>query len=120
MFRLNFKTRVLGRDAAISLRHQKVTQTIRSQNSDIIKLWLEGNLQIGDKVEVALDDQVIDYAYPFIIKRVAWRELTIKDAQWGGFRYLYELKATLMRAGYRFKPLDDYPLYKVMFQWYWR
>jgi len=44
-------------------------------------------------------------------------ELSIDDAKRGGFDNRFELAYALKRAGYRFKPLDEYLLYRCHFTW---
>jgi len=48
---------------------------------------------------------------------VTWEALDIGDAQRGGFNTLADLAQALKRAGYRFKPLNEYELYRIQFAW---
>ncbi|MBU0847433.1 hypothetical protein KKH23_09645 [Patescibacteria group bacterium] len=48
---------------------------------------------------------------------VTWSALTIDDAHRGGFDSLDELENVLQRAGYRFKSLNEYELYRIQFTW---
>ncbi|GAJ09002.1 unnamed protein product, partial [marine sediment metagenome] len=48
---------------------------------------------------------------------VNWGYLSVEDARRGGFDSLADLEQALKRAGYRFRPLNDYQLYRIQFAW---
>jgi len=117
MFRLNFTTGVMGEEGAERVRRHEVTQTLRSPRDDIVVVFLNSTLRIGDQMEVALDEEVIGKASPLLIDRIDWESLTLMDATRGGFSNKPELAAALQRAGYRFSPMDTYLFYRVQFTW---
>jgi len=114
---LHFTTRVLGPAAAYRLERRQVTQTLRSESSSITKAILSGMVKVGDEVQVLLDNRSIGPAEYVISDIVTWDQLDIDDAQRGGFDTLDDLSQALRRAGYRFKPLDDYQLLRIQFSW---
>jgi len=114
---LHFTTKVLGPLAAYKLINYQVTQTLRSKESSITKVIQGGLVKIGDQVEVMLDNIKIEMAEFVIMDAVTWVNLTTKDAARGGFDSLEDLEKALQRAGYRFKPIDMYQLYRVQFSW---
>jgi len=115
--RLHFSTRVLGPVAAYRLEKRQVTQTLRSESSSITKAILSGMVKIGDEVQVTLDDKLIGPAEYVISDIVTWDQLEIDDARRGGFDTLDDLSEALRRAGYRFKPLNNYQLFRIQFSW---
>ncbi|MBA7592135.1 hypothetical protein ES708_34312 [subsurface metagenome] len=48
---------------------------------------------------------------------VTWADLGIDDAHRGGFDTLADLEQALKRAGYRFKPLNQYEICRIQFSW---
>jgi len=98
---IRFTTRVLGPVAAYRLEKRQVTQTLRSESSSIVTSILNGRASVGDQLEIA----------------VTWRSLALDDAHRGGFDSLEDLSKALQRAGYRFKPMDDYQLFRIQFSW---
>jgi len=112
---IRFTTRVLGPAAAYRLEKQQVTQTLRSESSSITKAILSGMVKIGDYVQVTLDDRPIGLAEYIISDIVTWSQLDIDDARRGGFDTLDDLSEALRRAGYRFKPLNNYQLFRIQF-----
>lgn len=116
MIKLDFTRRVLGPDAASQLLKHQVWQTIRSETADITLAVLGGQLKPGDWIEILLDKvslgQALYHGYAIVYK-----ELDVNDAQRGGFATVDELKRALRRAGFRFKPLDSYELYRHQFFW---
>ncbi|MBA7643615.1 hypothetical protein ES703_51346 [subsurface metagenome] len=114
---LHFTTRVLGPLAVYRLGEHQVTQTIRGHSSNIIQAALSGKLKVGDRMQVTLDDKVIGLAEYVIMDAVTWEALGIRDARRGGFDTLDDLSEALRRAGYRFKPLNDYQIYRIQFSW---
>lgn len=117
MLQLNFTTRVLSPIAAYRLEQHKVTQTLRGYTSSITQAALTGKLKVGDQMEVLLDDHLIGHAEYVKMDSVTWVNLDTADAQRGGFDDLAELEKALQRAGYRFRPIDMYQLYRFQFSW---
>jgi len=114
---IRFTTRVLGPAAAYRLERRQVTQTLRSESSSIVTSILNGRATAGDQLEVVLDGIVIGHAELVYTDAVTWRALTLDDAHRGGFDSLEDLSEALRRAGYRFKPLDNYQLFRIQFSW---
>ena len=118
MGQLHFTTKILGPLAAYKLTNYRVTQTLRSKNSCITKNIQSGLVKAGDRMEVMLDNNIkIGLAEFVIMDTVTWGDLNAKDAARGGFDGLDALEKALQRAGYRFKPIDMYQLYRVQFSW---
>jgi len=117
MFRLDFTSRVLGKDAMHKLRRHEVTQTLRSENSGIAIATGNGSLKIGDIFEVALDKEILGHAELVAYNGIRWGRLDTDDAHRGGFHNLAELGASLIKAGYRFQPIEEYDLYRFQFSW---
>lgn len=117
LFRLNFSTAVLGEKAAARLRERKVSQTIRSQASSIVDEVLHSRAKVGDALEVALNDELVGTSQLVSVDRVTWDKLTQDDAERGGFDTIRELQIALLRAGYRFKPIESYLFYRIRFEW---
>jgi len=115
MFRLNFKTKVMGEEGAAKVRRHEVTQTLRSPRSGIVVALLNSTLVIEEVMEVALDDEVVGRAYPMLIDRIDWDTLTLLDATRAGFSNKPEVYAALSRAGYQ--PVTSYLFYRVQFGW---
>ena len=115
MERINFTTAVLGAKATARLREHQVTQTIRSGTSSLALAVNDGRLTPGDMIQVTLDDEFVGYARFTGMEKTSWEQLTQEDARRGGFDNRFELAYALKRAGYRFKPLDEYPLYRCHF-----
>jgi len=117
MEQLHFTTRILGKKAADRFNKQQVTQTIRSQNSDIVQAILIRNLQLGYKMDIILDNNKVGLARLDGISTATLDDLSIGDARRGGFDSISELALALKRAGFRFKPLDQYEFYRIKFSW---
>ncbi|MBA7588253.1 hypothetical protein ES708_30307 [subsurface metagenome] len=115
--RLHFTTRVLGPAAAYRLEQRQVTQTLRSESDSIINAILNGRVSTGDRLEVLLDSILVGHAELVSMDVVTWEALDIDDAHRGGFDTLPDLEQALERAGYRFKPMDDYHFYRIQFTW---
>ena len=90
---------------------------MRSGTSSIALAVNDGRLSPGDMIQVTLDDEFVGYARFTGMERISWGQLTQEDAQRGGFDNRFELACALKKAGYRFKPLDEYPLYRCHFTW---
>lgn len=117
MQQLTFTTHILGPLASLRLEKEEITQTLRSRNSDISVAFDHGGLKVGDAMRVVLDNRMIGLAELSIIDQVTWADLDIGDARRGGFDSLADLELALQRAGYRFRPIDMYRLYRVQFTW---
>lgn len=116
-FHLNFTRQVLGEKATYRLQNQRVSQTIRSQSESIVDEVLHSRLKVGDVVEVALNDELVGTSQLVSVDRVTWNKLTQEDAARGGFDTIGELQNALLRAGFRFKPIESYLFYRIRFQW---
>lgn len=114
---INFTTRVLGRQAAVRLKARKATQTIRSASSSIVAAIIRQAVAAGDRVSVVPDGEYLGYARLVSADIVAGKDLTDKDADFGGFDNRFELLMALKRAGYRFKPIGEYHFYRIRFEW---
>ena len=119
MERLNFTTAVLGQKAASRLRERQVTQTIRSGSSSIVLAISDQRVKSGELIQVTLDDEFVGYAKATSMDKVRLDDLTQDDARRGGFDNRFELFYALRRAGYRFKPLNEYVFYRCQFAWRW-
>ena len=115
--RIHFTTRVLGPAATLRLEKRQVTQTLRSDSSSITEAIIQGRASAGDRLEIALDGRLVGYAELVSMDAVIWEYLNLTDTRRGGFDTLAELEAALKRAGYRFKPLNQYELFRIQFSW---
>ncbi len=111
---LKFSSRVLGNDAAYSLCKREIVQTIRSHFS--LPCYEDGT-NYDDELPVYLDGNHIGVVKVYKVQAVSFQDLTEFDAKVGGFSSLEGLKKALKRAGFRFKPLEDYYGYRVRFFW---
>jgi len=114
---IHFTTRVLGPVAAFRLEQRQVTQTLRSDSGTITEAILRGRVSAGDRLGVFLDRIFAGHAELVSMDAVKWGALGIRDAQRGGFDTMADLEQALKRAGYRFKPLNEYELYRIQFTW---
>ena len=114
---IHFTTRVLGPAAAYRLEKRQVTQTLRSESSSITNAILNGRVSAGEKLEVTLDGIVVGQAELVSMDTVNWEHVNLDDARRGGFDTLGDLEQALKKAGYRFKPLNKYELYRIQFSW---
>lgn len=117
MVTIEFTRQVLGPDAARRLEQKQITQTLRSPSSDLGKIIDAGQLKFGDAVHIRLDKGWLGIAEISFFDLTDWPHLEEADAKRGGFETMDELRATLLRAGHRFRPLDEYEMYRVQFQW---
>lgn len=115
--KLHFTTRVLGPAAAFRLESRQVTQTLRSESDSITNAILLGRVSAGDRLQVLLDSRLVSNVELVSMDVVTWEALGTRDAQRGGFDTLPDLEQALERAGYRFKPLNEYQLYRIQFSW---
>jgi len=115
--KIHFTTRVLGPVAAYRLESRQVTQTLRSESDSIANAILLGRVSAGDRLEVLLDSRSVGRVELVSMEVVTWEALDIDDAHRGGFDTLDDLSEALRRAGYRFKPLNEYELYRIQFTW---
>lgn len=111
---LNFSSRVLGNDAAWELCKHEVIQTIRSHAS--VPCYEDGTLY-DNIIPVYLDGNYVSAAEVYKIQSLRFVDLTEFDAKIGGFATLECLKKALKRAGFRFRPLEQYSGYRVRFKW---
>lgn len=107
---------MLGPLAAFRLQRHEVTQTLRSDNS-IAASILNGEAKAGDHLDIFLNGIMLDDAKFVSMDAVNWEHINSDDALRGGFDSLKELAAALKRAGFRFKPLNQYELYRIQFTW---
>ena len=114
---IHFTTRVLGPVAAYRLEKRQLSQTLRSDSHPIAASILRGRVSAGDRLEVLLDRILVGNVELISWDAVTWEALGIDDALRGGFDTLADLEQALKRAGYRFKPLSDYQLYRIQFRW---
>ncbi len=115
--RLNFTRRVLGPMASRRLKHKMIKQTIRSANATIPQALKNKEITIGAQVEVFLDEHSIGLVQLTSCRATNSDKLTETDATRGGFDSLGQLVKVLKKAGYRFMPLDKYPLHRIQFKW---
>jgi hypothetical protein len=108
---------VLGPSAAYRLEQRQVTQTLRSESDSIANAFLLGRISAGDRLEVLLDRILVGHVELVSMDAVTWEALDVDDAQRGGFDTLADLEQALKRGGYRFKPLNEYELYRIQFTW---
>lgn len=114
---IRFTTRVLGPVAAYRLEKRQVTQTIRSYNSSIVQAILLDRVNAGDHLEIVLDGIIVGNTELISMDTIKWEGIGIDDANRGGFDTLDDLETALKRAGHRFKPLNQYKLYRIQFTW---
>ena len=114
---VRFTTRVLGPAAAFKLEKRQLSQTLRSDSHPITESILRGRVSAGDRLEVFLDRILVGRVELVSMDVVAWEALSVDDALRGGFDTLADLEQALKRAGYRFKPLNEYELYRIQFRW---
>jgi len=114
---IRFSTHVLGPVAAFRLEQRQVTQTLRSDSNSITNAVILGRVSAGDRLEVFLDAILVGKVHLISMDAVTWADLNADDARRGGFDTLADLSEALKRAGYRFKPMDDYQFYRIQFTW---
>jgi len=114
---IKFTTRVLGPAATHRLEKRQVTQTLRGENSSITEAIINRKASAGDRLEIVLDGIFVGHVELISMDAVTWEFLNLDDARRGGFDTLAELEGALRRAGYRFKPLNDYQLFRIQFTW---
>jgi len=114
---IRFTTRVLGPVTAYRLEKHQVSQTLRANRSGITESILNGRVTGGAHLEVVLDGIPVGRAAFVSMDAVTWEVLEVGDARRGGFDSLDDLELALKQAGYRFRPLNDYQLYRIQFMW---
>ena len=114
---IHFTTRVLGPAAAYRLEKRQLSQTLRSDSHPITESILRGRVSAGDRLEVFLDRILVGNVELISWDAVTWEALGIDDALRGGFDTLADLEQALKRAGYRFKPMNDYQFFRIQFRW---
>ena len=117
MEQIRFSTHVLGPVAAYRLEKRQVTQTLRSASDSVTNAVILGRVSAGDRLEVFLDGILVGKVKLVSMDAITWEALSIDDAHRGGFDTLPDLKQALERAGYRFKPLNEYEFYRIQFTW---
>lgn len=117
MHQLKFTTKVLGTLAALRLEKHEVTQTLRSESHEITQAVINGKLSVDNELEILLDDKSLGRAIYVACTATHWEALDETDVERGGFDTLEDLKSALLRAGYRFRPMDEYLLYRHIFTW---
>ena len=117
MEQVRFTTRVLGPAAAYKLEQRQITQTLRSESDNITNAILLGRVSAGDRLEIVLDGIIAGHAELVSMDTITWEALGIRDTRRGGFGTLADLEQALKRAGYRFKPLNEYQFYRIKFSW---
>ncbi len=114
---IRFTTRVLGPAAAYRLESRQVTQTLRSESDSVTNAVILGRVSAGDRLELFLDGILVGKVKLVSMDAITWEALSIDDAHRGGFDTLPDLRQALERAGYRFKPLNEYKFYRIQFTW---
>lgn len=115
MEHLHFTTRVLGKKATDRLKRGQVTQTLRSWG--IAKTILSREVELGYMIDITLDGNKIGLVQLKDVSPITLDSLSIDDARRGGFDSISELAFALKRAGYRFKPIEQYQFYRIQFMW---
>jgi len=115
--KIHFTTRVLGPGAAFRLEQHQVTQTLRSESSSLTSDIINGRVSSGDRLQVLLDTIIVGQVALHSMDSVNWGYINLDDAERGGFDSLDDLEKALQRAGYRFRPLNEYKLYRIQFFW---
>jgi len=114
---IRFTTRVLGPVATYKLERRQVTQTLRSGSEVITDAIIRGQASPGDRLQIVLDGRSVGHVELLSMDAVSWGHLNLDDARRGGFNTLPELEAALRRAGFRFKLLNEYHLFRIQFVW---
>ena len=114
---IRFTTRVLGPAAAFRLEKRQLSQTLRSDSHPIIESILRGRVIPGDRLQVVLDSILLGEVELVSWDAVTWEALGVDDALRGGFDTLADLEQALKRAGYRFKPMNDYQFFRIQLRW---
>ncbi|MDD4986303.1 MAG: hypothetical protein PHQ43_11050 [Dehalococcoidales bacterium] len=117
MLILDFTRKVLGPLASQKLERHEITQTLRSPLAKIVLRYQEGRIGIKSAFLVYLNHHQVGTAELESVEPVNYGKLEQADALRGGFADMVELASALHRAGYRFKELDAYRLYRVRFSW---
>lgn len=114
---IRFSTHVLGPVAAYRLEKHQINQTLRSASDSVTNAFILGRVSAGDRLEVFLDGILVGKVKLISIDVIPWAALNADDARRGGFDTLADLSEALKRAGYRFKPMDDYQFHRIQFAW---
>jgi uncharacterized protein YqfB (UPF0267 family) len=118
---LQFTRRVLGPKASDRLLKKQVTQSLRSHAP--IRYTEESLIQVelkwGAVARVSHEEKEgpIGNVKITSIDPVKWENLKLEDAERGGFDSMEELEKALNRAGYRFRPINEYQFYRIRFEW---
>lgn len=108
MDRLDFHTRVLGKKASERLRHL-----------DGMFLTFRSKLPEDNILSIYLDNKKLGVARNIARQKINLGSLTLSHATTGGFDTMDEQQRALKRAGYRFKPLNQYESYQIFFVGHW-
>lgn len=108
---LAFTSRVLGPKAVEQLKDGKVLQTIRSRKEAAPFLTKQGS-----EVPLTLDGNLLYRVRITAIRRTTLAELIEFDAELGGFQNLWEFRQAARRAGFRFRPFEEYEVFAIQFQ----
>lgn len=108
---LAFTTHVLSPKVAERLKLGGVLQTVRSRKEAAPFL-----MRRGSEVPVTLDGQLLYRARITSIRRAMLGDLTQFDAELGGFDNLWAFKSAARRAGFRFRPSEEYEVFAIQFQ----
>lgn len=112
--RLDFKTKVLGKKASKRLRRLNgFFLTFRSESINeyvFYDIYLDGKL---------LGQAWLTIPIYYLDRKMNLGVLDQSLAIAGGFDTVEEQQKALKRAGYRFKPLDQYEAYPIIFTGYW-
>ncbi len=114
---IRFTYKVLGVAASFRLQQHQVIQTLRSDSDSIAVSILNGEVKTGDRLDIVLDGIILGDAKFVYMDKVNWESLNLDDAHRGGFDNLKELESALKRAGSRFKTMNRYELYRILFTW---
>ena len=108
---LFFTSRVLGPGPVAKLKDGKVLQTVRSRKEAAPFLTKQGS-----EVPVTLDGVLLYRARITNVRRTTLAALTDFDAELGGFDDMWAFKAASRRAGFRFRPAEEYEVFAIQFQ----
>lgn len=108
---LAFTSRVLGPKPVEQLKAGKVLQTVRSRKEAAPFLTKQGS-----EVPIALDGRPLYRARITSIRRAMLADLTDFDAEIGGFENVFQLRSAARRAGFRFRPFEEYECFCIQFQ----
>jgi len=115
-YRLDFSTRVLGKNAAKRLKH--LNGFFLTFRSKMVNEYVFHDIYLDDKL-LGRAWLTIPIDYTSSNRKANLGILDHDLATMGGFDTVEEQQKALKRAGYRFKPLNKYKAYPVIFTGYW-